>query len=137
MTDYELALTIATKFHSGQKYGNEPYTVHLLAVTDSVSCHVDDRLPIIAILHDIIEDTNCSLDVLYGLFEDNVVNAVRAITKVSGGGSYEDYISKVKGNALAKIVKMHDTQCNLNESLKRLDMKRVLKYSKQMNLLAE
>ena len=136
MTDYELALTIATKFHSGQKYGKEPYTVHLLAVADSVSCHSDDRLPIVAVLHDLLEDTDCHVSVLYGLFEDNVVKAVEAISKQEGE-SYEDYITRVKNNPLAKVVKMHDTKCNLSESLKRLDMKRVMKYSKQMNLLAE
>jgi (p)ppGpp synthase/HD superfamily hydrolase len=137
MTDYELALTIATKFHAGQKYGKEDYTVHLVSVANSLSSSSDERLQIIAVLHDILEDTACSLDVLYGLFEDNVVKAVEAITKTGCEETYEQYISKVRNNQLARVVKMHDTKCNLDESLKRLDMKRVLKYSKQMQLLAE
>ena len=136
MSDYELAHMVAQKFHAGQKYGKDSYMVHLEAVANSLKSQADDRLPVIGILHDILEDTSCSQDVLFSLFEDNVVKAVVALTKVEGE-AYDHYISRVKANQLAKTVKMHDTLCNLSESLKRLDMKRVIKYSKQMQLLGE
>lgn len=136
MTDLELAKHIATKFHKGQMYDTHPYTYHLELVAESLKKETDSRLPIIGMLHDILEDTACTEELLHGLFEDNVVEAVVAISKIEGE-SYEDYIVRVKKNPLALIVKMHDSLCNLSESLSRRDMKRVRKYSKQIQILAE
>jgi (p)ppGpp synthase/HD superfamily hydrolase len=136
MNDFELARTIALKFHAGQMYGKEPYIYHLDLVANSLKTEPDDRLPVIGILHDILEDTNCPESLLRQLFEDNVINAVVALSKIDGE-PYESYIDRVKANPLALKAKMHDTLCNMTESLKRGDMKRVRKYSKQMNILAE
>jgi (p)ppGpp synthase/HD superfamily hydrolase len=134
MTDYELALGIAERFHAGQKYGDHPYTKHLLDVATSVSTQPDERLQVIAILHDILEDTSCTEDTLLGLFEDNIVFAVVALSKVEDEG-YADYIERVRKNPLATIVKIHDTLCNLTESIARNDKKRIQKYSNQLLLL--
>jgi (p)ppGpp synthase/HD superfamily hydrolase len=134
MRDYDLALGIAERFHAGQKYGEHPYTTHLLAVADSVSSQPDERLQVIAILHDVLEDTSCTKEILFGLFEDNIVNAVIALSKVDGE-EYEDYITRVRKNALATTVKIHDTLCNLKESVARNDKKRITKYSNQLILL--
>jgi hypothetical protein len=87
-------------------------------------------------MKEILEDTDCKEETLCQLFEDNVVNAVKAMTKIDGE-PYEFYIDRVKKNELARTVKMHDTLCNLQESLVRRDMRRVMKYSKQMQYLAE
>lgn len=144
--DFALAKALAERFHQGQMYGKHPYMYHLEMVANSVSEESDERLATVAILHDILEDTSCTEGLLYSLFEDNIVKAVIALSKISTGtgyGSviidepYEEYIARVKNNSLAKIVKMHDTLCNLKESLVRRDMNRVRKYSKQMNLLGE
>lgn len=134
MNDDKLAAGIAERFHAGQKYGDDPYTVHLQAVADSVSSQPDERLVAIAWLHDILEDTSCTKELLLQLFEDNIVKAVVALSKVMGE-SYEDYIARVKLNSLATTVKIHDTLCNLTESVARNDKKRIVKYSNQLLLL--
>ena len=95
----------------------------------------DDRLPVIGLLHDILEDTAMTEAVLRSLFDKDIVNAVVALTKVADE-PYEAYIERVRGNALALKVKMHDSLCNLKESMVRGDKKRILKYSKQLQLLA-
>lgn len=136
MNNFELAKTIAAKYHKGQMYGKRDYMYHLEMVAASLMGEFDERLSIIGILHDILEDTTCPQSLLFELFEDNVVNAVVALSKVDGE-SYDDYIVRVQSNPLALKVKMHDTKCNLEESLMRADMKRVRKYAKQMLLLAE
>lgn len=137
MSDHAIAWALANRFHAGQKYGNEDYTYHLKAVQCSVGAvYFDERLQDVAILHDILEDTDCPASVLTALFEDNVVDAIHALTK----GREEprsDYIAKVKANPLALIVKRHDALCNLTESLKRGDQKRVRKYSQLLIDLAE
>ena len=136
LEDIKLAESLAYKFNAGQRYGKEPYTKHLEAVATSVmEAERDDRLPVIGLLHDILEDTAMTEAVLRSLFDKDIVNAVVALTKVADE-PYEAYIERVRGNALALKVKMHDSLCNLKESMVRGDKKRILKYSKQLQLLA-
>lgn len=137
MNDSAIAWALANRFHAGQQYGKEPYTYHLKLVHQSVAhCNHDERLEIIAILHDILEDTDCPPTVLAALFEDNVVDAVHALTK-GKEEARSDYIARVKANPLALIVKRHDALCNLTESLRRGDQKRVRKYSQLLIDLSE
>lgn len=136
IAEINVAWALADKFHAGQKYGNVPYIAHLKAVAVSVSAaHSDERLEIIAILHDILEDTACPPAVLSALFEDNVVDAVHALTKAPHEPR-SDYLARVKANPLALVVKRHDALCNLTESLRRGDMKRVVKYADVLKELA-
>lgn len=133
--EYNLARLIAEKFHAGQLYGDRPYTDHLWQVTSSVEeGTTDERSAIVAILHDILEDTACTIALLASLFDDDVVDAVFAITR-QAGESKEDYLKKVKANALARQVKIHDSFCNLRESIMRNDVRRIKKYTDQINYL--
>lgn len=135
MNDAALAEFLAKKFHFGQFYGKEPYDYHLNAVAASVKEQYDERLVTISWLHDILEDTECTEEVLRALFDKDIVDAVVALTKQQGM-SYEEYIARVKANALAMKVKLIDSKCNMEESMKRGDMKRVRKYANQILLLA-
>lgn len=133
--DVAIAKALAGKFHSGQTYGNVPYTAHLQQVVDSVAKGTtDSRMLEVAFLHDILEDTACTAEVLMALFEDNVVHAVVAITRAPGE-SKEDYLRKVKSNHMARIVKIHDSLCNLRASVMRYDAKRIKKYTEQIAFL--
>ena len=132
-----LASNLIEKFHAGQKYGDGPYTDHLYQVYNSVCIgSTDERLQVVALLHDILEDTDCTEALLRQLFEDNIVDAVVALTKQEGE-LRGDYLVRVKKNAMARIVKMHDTTCNLKESLSRMDKKRIAKYADQLRFLVE
>ena len=63
-----------------------------------------------------------------------MVDAVVLVTKV-GGLSYSDYLRQIAGNEIAFKVKVADTYCNLTESIKGGDFKRVRKYSSQLEKL--
>ena len=53
---YERAVEIATAAHEGQsRWGGEPYITHPLAVAKSFGM---GRAKVVAVLHDVIEDTN-------------------------------------------------------------------------------
>lgn len=135
----KLAIELAEKFHAGQTYGVMDYTAHHLQAvrTSVVSANPnDERLEVIAILHDILEDTKCPPSVLTALFEDKITDAVWVLTKAPGEAT-SDYLARVKGNPLALIVKRHDALCNLTESLKRGDMKRVAKYADVLKELCQ
>lgn len=148
-SDLKLAEQLALKFHAGQKYGeDEPYFTHLHDVERAVRQmnSEDTRLPVIAWLHDILEDTDCSTAVLTALFEKDVVDAVIAMTygydnSDNGGLNYSDetkpeYLARCKANPLARQGKMADSYCNLTRSMQRFDMKRVQKYGSNLAYLA-
>jgi (p)ppGpp synthase/HD superfamily hydrolase len=147
-----IALELAIVYHEGQMYGDVSYLVHLIEVDRNVvHMYANVKLPseqfskepgdevdclrAIAFLHDIIEDTDCTCDTLteLGICVD-VVDAVKAITKHEGQ-SYKDYIEAVKANPLALKVKLCDTAANLSNSLKDMNIKRINKYTKQIQLL--
>lgn len=145
-----LSWAVAKEAHSGQTYGDKPYTYHLGQVRSAVIKinYPDNRgvapygeedtyykLEMVANLHDSEEDTYLtSQDLLDIGFPEDVVEAVTLVTKKEGV-SYKDYLKLLSQNELAWKVKVADTYCNLTESMKDGDVKRVRKYSEQLGLL--
>jgi len=108
-----VALRIATEAHKGQvDKGGKPYIEHPKRVSDAVKVYGDEAM-IVALLHDVVEDTGTTLDDLYHEgFDDTVLEAVDAITMRKGKESYDAYISRVKTNRLATLVKIADLTDN-------------------------
>lgn len=96
--------------------------------------NIQDLL-IVALLHDILEDTDISISTLYmnGLMDDHV-HAIQAISKVKGE-SLEKYYIKVSNNFIAWCVKIADTLSNLEHSLQENNSKRINKYTTQIQVL--
>lgn len=114
MTDDRLAHAIqfAMSAHRGQtmKDGVTPYYLHPLAVMlDTELTSEDER--IVAMLHDVVEDTHIELRVIRHEFGNVIANAVDAITKRQGE-KYFDYLEKVKQNPIALKVKRADVRHN-------------------------
>jgi len=131
----QLAREIAVKAHEGQLYGEAPYHLHLGQVAYSVSQGTTDlRLVEVAWLHDILEDTAVQEQTLRMLFEDNVVDAVVAISR-KPGMEKALYLERCRANPMARIVKIHDSLCNLTQSTRRFDQKRIKKYAEQIAFL--
>jgi (p)ppGpp synthase/HD superfamily hydrolase len=107
-----LALQIATEAHKGQtdKLGND-YITHPVRVASKFD-H-DPDLKTVALLHDILEDTDITEDQLRKQFPAQVVDAVVVITKRKGQ-AYEDYLAKVKANKMALAVKLADIADNMS-----------------------
>ena len=136
------AKDIAIAMHHGQKYGDVPYRYHLEAVVAQViqSFGCQPHLEDIAWLHDILEDTEMTVEYLM-IYDVHpvVIEAVELLTKVKGV-SYKDYIGGLvrdrdHGLGLAWKVKVADTLSNLAASVVSDEPKRVMKYSKQLKLL--
>lgn len=70
---------------------------------------------IIAVLHDVLEDTNITHESLVIHFSQRIADKVKALTKVHK--SYDDYIDFiiVQNDPLLLIIKMSDIEHNLNE----------------------
>ena len=76
-----------------RKYTSQPYDVHLKAVADLVASVSDDEAMIAAAwLHDTVEDTPATFEVIEREFGTDVMNLVKELTDVSkpGDGSRAD-----------------------------------------------
>lgn len=126
----EKAIIIATKAHCGQlDKGGQPYILHSLRVMQSCN---SDLEKICAVLHDVIEDTNISLDELKEEgFSEEVLVVLDLLTK-KNQEDYSTFIDRISMNETACLVKIADLQDNMNlsriESPSMEDKKRVEKY---------
>jgi guanosine-3',5'-bis(diphosphate) 3'-pyrophosphohydrolase len=114
MATLERALEIAAKAHAGQvDKGGAPYILHPIRVMLSLS-----SIPaqITAILHDVVEDTDITIDDLRREgFAESILEAIEALTKRKG----EDRISaahRAAQNQIACAVKLADIADNMDLS---------------------
>lgn len=132
-----LAIKVATEAHEGQlDKGGNPYILHPQAVAASLD---NTENKIVAYLHDVIEDTDVTLDKLEKLgFTYRIVNSVRILTK-SKDVSYDDYLKSVKKDSNAWHVKMADIKHNMDISRipepTAKDFSRIEKYKKALAFL--
>lgn len=110
MATLEVALQIAARAHVGQTdRGGHPYILHPLNVLYRVS---DPDARIVAVLHDVVEDTSVTLDDLREAgFAPAILEAVRLVTHLKHE-PYADYVVRCKGNPLAAAVKRADLEEN-------------------------
>lgn len=139
MDDREKAYYIAKTAHFGQidKAGND-YFKHPEKVASMVDSN-DEK--IVALLHDVIEDTPITLAFLESAgFNPNILEAVDAITKREKE-DYDDYIKRVADNPLAKTVKLADMKNNADitrfKNPTEEDFKRADKYKSRISKLTE
>ena len=127
------AIEIATEAHKGQydKAGND-YIGHPLRVMEMGKT---ENEKIVGVLHDVIEDTDWTFEALAAEgFSEEVIAALRCVTKLSENENYDDFIERVKKNPLAVAVKINDLSDNMD--IRRLpylsdkDVKRLKKYLK-------
>ena len=116
MNDEEMyveALELATHHHAGQKRKDgQDYITHPIAVARLLTTY---KLKTIALLHDVIEDTNCTnLTLIIKHFPQDVIDAVMAISKIEGE-DYVHYLGRVLRNPLARKVKIADITHNLSD----------------------
>lgn len=106
------AILLAVQAHAGQyDKGGNPYVLHVLKVMHYTKTQ-DEELQCIAVLHDVVEDSNVTWwDLREQGMSERVINAVRALTKIPGQG-YDEYREGVFANVDAMIVKLADLRHN-------------------------
>lgn len=106
----EKAIEIAVKAHKGQvDKGGMPFILHPLHVMNEVDGKSEK---IVAILHDVVEDTNYTIeDLRKEGFSVEVLDAVKALTRLDDE-DYFKYIDRVKQNKLAVKIKLKDLEHN-------------------------
>jgi Guanosine polyphosphate pyrophosphohydrolases/synthetases len=136
------AIEIAAKAHSGQvDKGGNPYIMHPLRVMLNFCESEPEPVKICAVLHDVVEDSNITLDDLRAEgFSDEVIAALGCLTK-KPGENYDDFISRVLTNDIACKVKNGDIADNMD--LTRIpnpmaeDEERIQKYRKASDRIAD
>ena len=135
----KIAYETAKKAHENQfDKGGKPYFEHPLFVSQQIK-NIEGK--IVALLHDICEDTDITLNDLLDLgFTLRIVQAINVLSRKSDD-EYEQYLQKVKSNYIARIVKISDIKHNMditriqNPTIK--DHQRILKYEKALSFLED
>lgn len=130
MNNLETAILIATRAHQGQTdKAGLPYILHplrLMLKQDNLEAMIT------AVLHDVVEDTDLSLEHIaeYG-FSSSVLDALRLLTH-DKSTPYQEYIEAIAGNSLARQVKQADLLDNMDlsrlPSPQEKDFLRIEKY---------
>ncbi|MGX1175879.1 GTP pyrophosphokinase [Pseudomonas sp. R151218B TE3479] len=137
MSTLEKAISIAALAHEGQvDKGGAPYILHPLRVMLRLA-HDEER--IVAVLHDVVEDTATTLaDLRDEGFSDAILSAIDALTKREGE-TYQAFIERAARDPIARRVKLADLA--ENSDLSRIsepsqkDLDRIEKYRKATDYL--
>ena len=102
-------MVLAYNAHHGQfDKGGVPYIFHPIHLAEQMD---DEITTCVALLHDTVEDTDVTLEVLAKDFPAEVVNAVRLLTHAEDV-EYFDYVRAIKANPIAVKVKLADLEHN-------------------------
>lgn len=133
------ALKLCFKAHKEQyDKSGMPYVFHPFHLAEQMQ---SEESTIVALLHDVVEDTDYTLEDLEKMgFSETVIAALALLTH-DEGTDYMDYVRAIKNNPIAKTVKLADLRHNSDET--RVDSadermrKRWEKYRKAIAFLEE
>lgn len=108
-----LARLLAEHFHEGQlRRDGAPYFDHCEQVAARVR-ERGDHARIVAYLHDLVEDTDATVELVALIFGQDVADDVDALTR-SHRLTYEEYVARVsEGSDAVVLVKLADVQHNI------------------------
>ncbi len=130
MATLEKAILIAGHAHQGQKdKAGAPYILHPLRMMQQMETETEQ---VVAVLHDVVEDTTWTLEGLRGEgFSEEVIAAVDCLTRRTDE-SYEAFIERARDNPIARRVKLADLADNMDirriGTLTDKDMARLKRY---------
>lgn len=127
-------IVLMCEAHKGQyDKAGKPYYYHPLTVMQSLKTD-DEELMMIALGHDLLEDTTITVDdLIIAGFSARVISGIIALTKQKGQ-SYDEYKAKVFSSEDAMRVKLADLEHNMDltrlPSFTDKDLVRLDKYRK-------
>lgn len=132
------AINIAYNAHMGQMdKSGIPYIFHPVHLAEFMD--TEDEC-IVALLHDVVEDTDVTFEELEKEFSNTVIEALKLLTH-DKSIPYLEYVKKLKDNPIAKNVKIADITHNSDTTrLNHLTPKDIIrneKYKKALKILTE
>lgn len=138
MSDQDLllgeAIAIAALAHKNQKdRGGNAYFLHPMRIMFRLRTQ-DAELMQMAILHDVVEDSNINFDNLRALgFSERVLSALQCLSHLDETEPYEAYIERIRLNPDATRIKVEDLRDNSDitrlKGVREKDFERLKKYS--------
>src|SRR5215813_11108424 len=139
MATLESAILIAAQAHLGQRdKAGAPYILHPLRLMMRME---SEAAMIAAVLHDVVEDSDWTLEQLRGEgFSEEVLQAVDCLTR-RDGETYDEFVARAQASPIARQVKIADLEDNMN--VKRIgeitskDLARLEKYHRAWRALTQ
>ena len=137
MSLIEKAIAIAVEAHKGQEdKAGDPYILHPLRVMFQMETREE---MVVAVLHDVLEDTPITPDQLReNGFSETVLEALDSVTK-RAGETYEDFVRRAALHPIGKKIKLADLRDNMYlsrlEEITDNDIKRVKKYHGALKII--
>ena len=130
------AMIIAYEAHKNQvDKSGVPYIYHPIHVAEQMNT---ENECIIALLHDVVEDTNVTFKQLEEVFSKEIIDILKLLTREENI-EYDEYIKRIKNNSIACKVKIEDLTHNLDKTrldfVTEVDVKRNEKYKKALQIL--
>lgn len=113
-----------------------PYVTHPLHLAEQMP---DETTTVVALLHDVVEDSDYTMDNIIAAGFPKVVTDTLALLTHDKSVPYMEYVAALKDNSIARLVKLADLEHNSDTS--RLDkvtpddIIRIEKYQKAKELL--
>jgi (p)ppGpp synthase/HD superfamily hydrolase len=139
MPTLEEAIALAVEAHRGQRdKAGQAYILHPLRVMMRLEGETERM---VAVLHDVVEDSSYTMERLRGLgYPEEVLDALDRLTRREGE-TYEAFIERVRPHPLARKVKLADLEDNMD--VRRLpvvtakDAERLARYLAAWSLLKQ
>lgn len=135
----KIALKLCFEAHKDQvDKSGMPYVFHPFHLAEQMK---DEDTTIVALLHDVVEDTEYTIEDLREKgFGEKVIEAIRLMTH-DPSVPYMEYVAQIKTNPIAKAVKLADLKHNSDttrlETITPKDEKRAEKYREAIKLLTD
>ena len=131
------ALKVCFDMHKDQTdKSGLPYVFHPFHLAEQMK---DEATTVVALLHDVVEDTEITIDDLQKMgFSQEVLEAIALMTH-NDEVPYMEYVARIKTNPIARAVKLADLKHNSDmtrlESITPYDKERASKYKRAIRLL--
>lgn len=114
-----------------------PYIYHPIHLAEQMDTEIEC---IVALLHDVVEDTSVTFEMLERDFPKEVIEALKLLTH-NKTIEYMDYIKNLKENSIARKIKIADLIHNSDETrletITIKDIERINKYRQALEYLKE
>jgi GTP pyrophosphokinase len=139
MNKLEKAIQIAVDAHEGDTdKAGATYIRHPLRLMGEMDT---EQERVVAVLHDVVEDSEYELQDIEDKFGPEVTAAVEALTKPDNADYVTEYIPRVAENDLACTVKQADVKDNLDitrlSDVAQDDFKNIQKYHRSLQKLED
>ena len=133
----KIALQLCFEAHRDQiDKSGMPYVFHPFHLAEQMT---DEKTTVVALLHDVIEDTEYTIDDLKNMgFSEDILSAIALMTH-DDSVPYMEYVAQIKADPIAKAVKLADLRHNSDlsrlDKVTSYDLERAEKYKKAIELL--